>query len=454
MVSPEELARLYPQGRTADDLTLEHYADIKNRAYSNRLRERLLPDPEVLSARLAQIGTELAKVRDDRDQLRDRIGQYEARLEQLAGEATEDVKSVVAGLRSLLTGQRSVDASSDAGHLLTVRDNFLRMMTAHVLMIPSQHEYFVEGNDSILEAALRAGFAPDYGCSTGSCGRCRARLVAGQVKTLRAHDFVLSETDRHNHVFLPCCHTAVTDLVIEAAEAGSAHDIPRQEIDARVHRIAALGENIRLLHLQTPRTSRLRFLAGQSVELSVEGDAPVAMTVASCPCDDRNLHFHVRRDAATPLARRVFDGLRPSSTVRVVGPSGEFVLDESSPRPLIFVAMQDGFAPIKSLIEHAMALETAERIHLYWLAGDDSERYLENQCRAWEDAFDHFRYTALAVPPDGEEMKAYLLRVARDHQVLAEHDVYIAGPARLVDAARVLWREHELPAGRCRTLVI
>jgi len=76
------------------------------------------------------------------------------------------------------------------------------------------------------------------------------------------------------------------------------------------------------LHLQTPRSNRLRFLAGQRVTLGLSAgvvssdDLHAELPVASCPCDDRNLIFHVRRSTirsgeesvlcSTALLRRGF----------------------------------------------------------------------------------------------------------------------------------------------------
>ena len=42
-----------------------------------------------------------------------------------------------------------------------------------------------------------------------------------------------------------------------------AHDIPLQEIDIRVKKVEIPDEHVVLLHARTPRTRRLRFLAGQ-----------------------------------------------------------------------------------------------------------------------------------------------------------------------------------------------
>ncbi len=131
-------------------------------------------------------------------------------------------------------------------------------MSAHVQVQPSGHEFFVDGNDSLLEAALRAGLSLDYGCSIGNCGKCKARLVSGQVHRLRHSDYALTAAEKAAGVVLMCCHTAATDAVIEAREAHGAADMPLQTIDTRVKGVSAMGEDMRLLHLQTPRTQRLR----------------------------------------------------------------------------------------------------------------------------------------------------------------------------------------------------
>ena len=95
-------------------------------------------------------------------------------------------------------------------------------MTAHVQIKPSGREFFVDGNDSLLEAALRAGLSLDYGCSIGSCGKCKARVLSGQVHRTRHSDYALTAAEKNAGVVLVCCDTAVGHLVLEAREAHSA----------------------------------------------------------------------------------------------------------------------------------------------------------------------------------------------------------------------------------------
>ena len=438
MVAAEDLLRAYPQVRLEDHAALERFEAIKESAFAQRLRERLLPSAEALMARLGELSIERAQVQAQ-------LEHYRATLEQLQAKLGEPAASP-ARLRDWLR-QRLAEVAHRGAPLLA-QESLLRIMSAHVQVRPSGREFFVDGNDSLLEAALRAGLSLDYGCSAGSCGKCKARIVSGQVQRTRHSDYALTAAEKGAGVILMCCNTALTDLVMEAREAHGAADMPLQSIEAKIKAVSPLGEDLRLLHLQTPRSNRLRFLAGQSVSLALPDGAAASLPVASCPCDDRNLQFHVRRRAGDAFSERVFGGLKGVDAVRLVGPRGAFVLNEESHRALVFLAADDGFAPIKSLIEHAMALDAAESLHLVWVASGAGGHYLDNLCRAWSDALDDFRYDAIAAgrgaPPEAG-VQAALQRLRQDHPRLRDCDVYLAGPGPWVDAAEFALLEQGLP---------
>ena len=444
MVSAEDLQRAYPQARLEDNAGLERLERIKDAAFAQRMRERLLPNAEVLAARLAAMSTERGQVEARLDQYRSVVEELQGKLRELSGSA-----SPRAGAAELLGWlDRRLEPAAKGGERgpLWIQQDILRIMTAHVQLKPSGHAFFVDGNDSLLEAALRAGLALDYGCSAGSCGKCKARILSGQVQKTRHSDYVLSAAEKGAGVVLMCCNTAGVDLVIEAREAHGATDMPLQSIEARVKAVSPLAEDMRLLHLQTPRSNRLRFLAGQSVALELPGGISASFPVASCPCDDRNLQFHVRRRAGDAFAARVFENLRGADTVRIEGPRGGFVLDEESNRPLVFIAGEAGFAPIKSLIEHAMALESAESLSVIWIAAADNGRYLDNLCRSWSDALDDFRYLPLTLQGawSQEAVERVLPQALAAHAGLDGCDVYVAGPAQLTNAAERMLPERGL----------
>lgn len=452
MVSPEDLLRAYPETRLDDNTVMERFSQIKDNAFSRRVRERILPDPDVLLARLTGLGKELSQLKAQMTHYQDMLARLD---ERLAGMQQNDqrLRPAFSALRTWMRSELEKSPSTtDATHALVIRDTLLRLMVAQVRLLPGGREFFVEGSDSILEAALRAGISLPYGCSDGSCGLCKARIVSGQVQEARAPAFKLSAEDRARGQALLCCHVALTDLVIEAAPPVDACDIPRQQLVAQVKAIEFPVEDLAVLRLRSPASRRLRFLSGQHVRLDLGDGMSAEYPVASCPCEERTLQFHVRRRADDAFSARVFAGLGDADMVGVDGPFGEFVLQDESDRPLLFIAADDGFAPIKSLIEHALALDVAESMHLYWFGLHAQGQYLDNLCRAWADALDNFLYTPIMLLPAAgaaglaqPDLAPDLERLVQAYPDLAVFEVYVAGPPGFVDVTRGFLLAHGLP---------
>ena len=302
-------------------------------------------------------------------------------------------------------------------------------MPPKITILPSGRSFPSEGNSTLLEAGLHSGLALGYGCSNGNCGECLAKIVSGEVRKVGHHDYMISEEESTNGHVLMCCNSAVTDVVLEAPEAQSSEEIPRQQITARVRSIEIVNNDVALLHLKTPRTQRLRFLAGQQVKLGGDLLPTAIYPISSCPCDDMNLHFQIARLANDEFSDHVFNHLKKGDAIDIDGPQGDFVLNEDSPRSLVFIAWHTGFAPVRSLIEHAMSLEKANSMQLVWMARSKNDRYQDNLCRSWQDAFENFEYLPIdAEPGDTKINTASTLKLLNIKTVdLDKYDFYIAG---------------------------
>ena len=326
-------------------------------------------------------------------------------------------------------------------------------MLHKISLLPSHTHFELNTTETILEGALRAGLAINYGCSNGNCGLCKARIVSGTAEKVRQQDFVVSDAEKLQGYFLLCSHTATSDLEIEAEVANHPADIQFQEIQARVKTIQPLTDKVWLLHLQTPRTNRLRFLAGQNVALAIDNDSG-SYAIASCPCDDRNLQFHIRDIPSDPFAQRVFKNLRAGECVSVYGPAGEFVLRQEIKRPLLLLACNSGFAPLKSLVEHAFSLEIVADVHLYWLATVQGGHYMSNWCRSWADALDNFKYHELSAESLQEpNPDRVLAQITADHLDMTQFDVYISGPEQFVTKAEQALLQRGVPAAQLSSVV-
>jgi CDP-4-dehydro-6-deoxyglucose reductase len=457
-VTAEDLQRAYPDLRLEDSGAFERITKIRDEAFGKRIRERVLPNQEILAQRLALQSEELEDVRRHLAHYHDMIEALRERIEHISGASTAEQ---IADLGDFLdVSLAKVLGNEEPTDVIAVMDNMLRVVSAHVTVKPSNHEFFIEGNETILKAALRAGLAPAYGCGNGNCGLCKARIISGQTKQILHSDYPLSSNERTQGYALMCSHTAVSDVVIEILEATSPDDIPQQEIIAKVRSVEVLSPDIMLLHLQTPRTNRLRFLAGQRMTVSVTGSTSNfrgEYPIASCPCDDRNLLLHIRRDEDDAFASRLFAGaIKTNDPVSLFGPFGDFVLQKESPNDIVFVVCDTGFAPVKSLVEHAVASDLPGAMRLIWAATRADGHYLENQCRAWADALDTFSYITLsadgpnASSTAGDEAAA---RALAEEDIKAR-DVYVAGPSEFVEAAHKRLVSAGLPAAQLRVEVL
>lgn len=444
-VNLDDIEKLFPDVELEDNHLIEDLEKIiensLQKARGAKLAQLLAPDAQTLTSRLHSISQEHSKSKAYVKELSQIFIELQSQLKQLS--KTSNKPYLFEDLSNWLTDSvEKIRNQSIKPTPIHTKDTMLRVIAAQVHLKNTGHEFFVEGTNSILEAGLSAGLALNYGCSNGNCGKCKAKLLSGEIKKIKAHDYTFSESEKSQNYFLCCSNTAITEIEIEADEAGSEKDIPQQKISAKVKKINNLSNEVLVLNLKTPRTNRLRFLAGQNVILSRADLPPLEIPVASCPCDDMNIQFHIPYDDSNHFINYVSTELKNSDSIQIQGPTGSFVLDEDSNNSIIFIAFDTGFAPIKSLIEHAVTLEHAESLHLYWLHTEEKP-YMHNQCRAWEDALDNFKYQQTQCDiPDEKGLEEKLDCLIKEYKNFSDKNIYICGDEKMVKKTQQILLDH------------
>lgn len=327
-------------------------------------------------------------------------------------------------------------------------------MTATVRLEPSQRTFTVETGETILHAGLRAGVSLPHGCTQGNCGECRATVLSGQCESLGFHDYVLGASAQAAGDVLMCRAGASSDLRIQVAHASSVADLPAQHLPLKVRQIERVSPNVAEISLKVQRGKVFRFLAGQSARFRSAGGEESELALASCPCDGSMLRVYQSLQAPAPAFAALLESFERNGAARpglregqfsLEGPTGNFVLDEHSRRPLVFLAAGLGFAAVNSLIEHAMNLELPQPIALYRLADNPDEHYLHNHCRAMADAWDEFTYRHLdpgLLGTTGESSESgvrhFVRRLCAEQPGLGAADIYACLPAQEREAARRL----------------
>jgi CDP-4-dehydro-6-deoxyglucose reductase len=323
-------------------------------------------------------------------------------------------------------------------------------MSYQVQIQSSGKMFQVNEGEFVLDAALRQGISLPYGCRGGSCGSCRGRLVEGTVTYGEDLPPALTPEEEARGDCLFCTAQPRSDLVIEAQELETVADIPVRTLPCRVERKEQLAHDVMRLYLKLPQTERLRFLAGQYIDILLQGNKARAFSLANAPHDDERLELHLRHVPGGTFTHHVFHEMKEKALLRIKGPMGTFYLREDSDRPIIFMAGGTGFAPIKGIIEHAIAEGIRREMHLYWGARARRDLYLDDLARAWAEDHPHIHYVPVLSEPAAEdrwEGRTGFVHeaVVADFPDLAPFQVYASGPPVMVNAGRDAFLAHGLP---------
>ncbi|MEW6252901.1 MAG: CDP-6-deoxy-delta-3,4-glucoseen reductase [Planctomycetota bacterium] len=314
-------------------------------------------------------------------------------------------------------------------------------MPHQVTIQPSGHRFSVDDDETILEAALREGFALPYGCRNGACGACKGKVLAGQVDYGTYSASALKDEDKVQGQALFCRARPLTDLIIEAKEIGAAKDIVVKTLPCRVEKLEKLADDVMRMKIKLPANERLQFLAGQYIDFQLKDGRARSYSLANAPHDDALLELHIRHVPGGLFTDQVFSTLKERDILRLKGPLGSFFLREDSDKPMIFVAGGTGFAPIKSMLEHAFAAHLDREMVLYWGVRSLKDLYLAALPQQWQAEHPNFSFVPVLsapLPQDRWQGRTGLVHdaVLADFADLSGYQVYASGAPAMVDAAR------------------
>ena len=314
-------------------------------------------------------------------------------------------------------------------------------MAFQISVRPGAHTFSAETDETILDAALRQGLILPYGCRDGACGSCRGKVLSGEVDHGQAQLHALSEDDRRDGFALFCCAKAKSDLEIEVREVRSARDLPVKTLPVRVQKMTRAAPDVMIIELKLPASERLQFLPGQYIEILLKEGRRRAFSLANAPDDDTTLQLHIRHVPGGFFTEQVFATLKERDILRINGPRGSFYLREDSNKPMVLVAGGTGFAPIKAIVEHAIAERSSRPMAIYWGGRVEADLYLKALAEGWAREHAHIRF----IPVLSDEQKSGewpgrtgLVHVAamQDWPDLSAHQVYVCGSPAMVAAAR------------------
>ena len=295
----------------------------------------------------------------------------------------------------------------------------------------------VQEGQTILDAALAAGIPYPHGCRSGRCGSCKSRLIEGEVELLQHSRFALSEEEKADGLILACRAVPQTDAAVAwlGSDDDDAVEAPRR-VEAIVSGLDDLTHDIKLVRISPVDGSPLLFTAGQYAQVGFDGVPARSYSMANRHGDD-SLEFHIRKVPGGVTSQHVHEALKAGDKLTLEFPLGSSYLRQHHSGPILCIAGGSGLAPIKSIVETALAHGMKQPIHGYFGARGARDLYLVEHFETLADRHNNLSFTAVLSDTQVAPHRHGFVTdaVAED---LADFDgwkAYVAGPPPMVDAA-------------------
>jgi NAD(P)H-flavin reductase/ferredoxin len=308
----------------------------------------------------------------------------------------------------------------------------------------SDIEFPCGDEETVLDAAERAGYAIPYSCRKGVCSTCTGRLVQGV-----AQRGPVREEGPKDGVLL-CRAIPESDLVVAPARIEKRELFPRKRIHASVIKLQRPTADVALVNLRFPAGTRVKFRAGQYLRIMLDGDDSRNFSMANAPHENDGAHLHIRHVPGGRFSETILASLKTGDKLDIEIPFGEFFLREDDSKPIVLLATGTGFAPIKAMIEDMIKRSIARPAHLYWGARRQADLYMPELLEKWRAKAPWLKSQAVLSEPEGEwNGRCGLVHVAvlEDLRDLSEWQVYACGNPAMIAAAKAdLTQNVGLPA--------
>ncbi len=194
------------------------------------------------------------------------------------------------------------------------------------------------------------------------------------------------------------------------------------------------------------KPAEFSFKAGQFVLFDVpliENPTDIqtrALSIASSP-DENELIFVNKQKEGGRASRWIEQVLTPGMEVRTQGPFGNFLMDESSDKPLLFIATSTGVAPFRSQILKMLRNGSTRKMDLIFGVRHEEDLFWKDEFRAIAQQYPNFfLHIALSGGSDAWDghrgrVQTVVHLVAPD---IANRSVYVCGSPNMTKEVKEL----------------
>lgn len=219
------------------------------------------------------------------------------------------------------------------------------------ISINNERCFEVSPDLSILESARNESITIDHSCLNGRCSECKVKVVSGDF-VMPSTQEGLTDKEVQEGYCLSCITKPLSDMQLEDVSFIEGVLPEVKTIPAKISSLEFLSEDVVKVTLRTPPNKSLEFLAGQYIDLSVEG-IKRSYSIASTP-SDAEIQLLIKNYIGGQFSNYLFKEAKVNDLLRIEGPKGTYILPKHITHHLIFISTGTGIAPNLSLIKSAL----------------------------------------------------------------------------------------------------
>lgn len=292
-------------------------------------------------------------------------------------------------------------------------------------------------DESVADAAYRAGINIPLDCRDGACGTCRSLCESGRFDPGQPLEEALSPQEAAEGYVLTCQMKPRSDCVVRIAAASAACKVRPAPAGATLTAVEALSPTTLRFELEPDNAAGLAFLPGQYANVGVPGTAETRAYSFAGLVRDGRVDFVVRNIPGGLMSGWLSGRARPGDRLTLTGPFGSFYL-RPLVRPALMLAGGTGLAPFIAMLERLEETGFDHPVRLVLGVTSAADLVLTDRLAALAARTPAFSFaTVVADPASGHARTGYVTQHLADADFHGgDVDIYLCGPPPMVDAVR------------------
>ena len=292
--------------------------------------------------------------------------------------------------------------------------------------------YQCKEHESVLDCMTAHDVTVPSSCRAGLCQTCLMQTVTGKVPEVA--QIGLKPTLAAQNYFLACACYPEEDIEVKLPSPGVG------KYSAVVVDINPLNADIVCLELSVG--TKLKYKAGQFINLHKDTVTARSYSLASVPEIDEHLHLHIRKLPNGHVSPWIHHALKVGDSVDISDANGNcFYIADNPDQNLLLIGTGSGLAPLYGIIRDALAQGHRGALKLYHGSKTAESLYMSDELRSLAARYPNFAYTPCVSGPDVPQGftsgRAHDVAI-QENQDLAGWRVFLCGHPEMVATGKKL----------------